>query len=290
MTKHGFLTNPKVVAWLDGIEPAWTLLDFDSISAISDHDPVKRGAIAFDLTLPAEVFSGSAVLRNAGLLLTHAAAEEGLTLTATGNLTRRLVAALTGAMTWPGYDVQEVLRFCKVVNERDVMPLHFLRLLLQEARLLRKSKDRLVLTKRGRMLAQADNAAALQAELLSATFNRLNLGYFDRVPLEGWPQSHWGLAVWCLAVGAHDWSAPARLMRLATIPVNAVLEATWDFPSAALEARILRPLCWFGLLEMREPERRADDRWQPPDYRASDILLRFVRFNVAVEPQTSVRH
>lgn len=290
MTRPGFLNNPEVIAWLDGIEPAWTLLDFDSISAISDRDPVERGAIAFDLALPADAFAGSAVVRNAGVLLAPAAAEEGLALTATGNLTRRIVAAMTSAMTWPGYDVQEVLRFCKVVNEPDVVPLHFLRLLLQEARLLRKSKDRLVLTKRGRMLAQPDSAAALQAELLGATFNRLNLAYFDRLPLEGWPQSHWGLAVWCLAVGAHEWSTPARLMRLATIPVNGVLEAAWDFPRTAFEARILRPLCWFGLLEMRAREQSAGDRWPRPDYRVSDLLPRFVRFNVAIEPETGLRH
>ena len=50
MTRPGFFTNPKVIAWLDGIEPAWTLLDFASISALSDRDPVEGGAIAFDLT------------------------------------------------------------------------------------------------------------------------------------------------------------------------------------------------------------------------------------------------
>jgi hypothetical protein len=161
---------------------------------------------------------------------------------------------------------------------------------VQVARLIRKSKQALVLTERGRLLSRTDKAAVLHAELLCATFNRLNLAYFDRLPLESWPQLHWGVALWCLAVGANDWSSPARLMRIATVPVNGILEATWDFPCAAFEARILRPLSWFGLLETRQREQRVDDRWPRPDYRASDLLPRFIRFNVAVESETARRH
>lgn len=195
MTKPGFLNNTRVIAWLDGIEPAWTLLDFASFGALSDHDPVERGAISFDLALPVDGFSGATVLRDARTLLTRAAASDGLALTTTGNLTRKIVAEMISAMRWPGFDVQDALRFCKVVNEPDVVPLHFLRLVVREARLLRKSKKALVLTERGRLLSQTDKAATLHAELLCATFNRLNLAYFDRLPLESWPQSHWGVAL-----------------------------------------------------------------------------------------------
>lgn len=125
---------------------------------------------------------------------------------------------------------------------------------------------------------------------MRAAFTRLELAYFDRVPLEGWPQSQWGLALWCLSVGAQEWLPPGRLMRLATMPVNAVLEASWDFPRAAFDVRILRPLCWFGLLDMRERVKRAGEDWQPPDYRAADLLPRFVRFHIALEPEPGLRH
>ena len=37
-----------------------------------------------------------------------------------------------------------------------------------------------------------------------------------------------------------DWAAS---------PVIGVLESQWDVGSSAMEARILRPLVWFGLLE-----------------------------------------
>jgi hypothetical protein len=36
MVAPGFLTNPEVLRWLDGIEPAWTVLDYDSYNALRE--------------------------------------------------------------------------------------------------------------------------------------------------------------------------------------------------------------------------------------------------------------
>ena len=133
MVGPAFLANPEVIAWLDGVEPAWTLLDFESYCALADSDPVDRGAIAFEASIPSGDFSASAILHNARILLAHAAESDGIALTATGNLTRRSVAQIIPAMSWPGFDVEGALRFCKVVNEPDFLPLHYLHLLTQTA-------------------------------------------------------------------------------------------------------------------------------------------------------------
>jgi len=34
----GFLANPEVRRWLTGVEPAWTMLDFDTFNALR-HGP-----------------------------------------------------------------------------------------------------------------------------------------------------------------------------------------------------------------------------------------------------------
>jgi hypothetical protein len=36
---------------------------------------------------------------------------------------------------------------------------------------------------------------------------------------------------------------------MCTVPIIGVLESEWDIGSYAMEAKILRPLLWFGLLE-----------------------------------------
>jgi hypothetical protein len=78
-------------------------------------------------------------------------------------------------------------------------------------------------------------------------------------------------------------------MRLCTVPVIGVLEAKWDFPIWAFEARVLRPLTWFGLLETRPDEAVGSGptrRW----YRKAPYFDRLVSFEVQLEPQPTIRH
>jgi hypothetical protein len=49
----------------------------------------------------------------------------GLKLTATDNLSRAVVEEICGIIKAPGYEKTELLRVQKVINEPDVLPLHF---------------------------------------------------------------------------------------------------------------------------------------------------------------------
>ena len=69
-------------------------------------------------------------------------------------------------------------------------------------------------------------------------FDLENLGWV----LHGWPQCDAGVVLWSLAIAANDWQPRERLSRLCTIPINGVLDQTWDTASHAMEARVLRPL------------------------------------------------
>ena len=123
----------------------------------------------------------------------------------------------------------------------------------------------------------------LQAVLFHVAFWHLNLAYFDRYPLDSWPLTEVGVILWSLSATANDWLPREILTRLCTIPVIGVLEATWDFGSSAMEARILRPLVWFGLLESRTRARSATELVDPRLYRKAPLFDRFVKFDVQVE-------
>ena len=69
-----------------------------------------------------------------------------------------------------------------------------------------------------------------------------------------------GIVLWSLSVSAGDWQSSEKLTRLCTIPEPAMLSGTWDRTPYAMEARILRPLLWFGLLEHRS-EKISGDRF-----------------------------
>ena len=141
--------------------------------------------------------------------------------------------------------------FHKVINEPDFLPLHFIHILAQAAKLVRKQRGKLLPTPLARRILIAGQHGPLQALLFHVAFWHMNLAYFDRYPLDSWPQSQVGVILWSLSASAHDWLPRETLTRLCAPPVIGVLESQWDLGSSAMDARILRPLLWFGLLEAR---------------------------------------
>jgi len=84
------------------------------------------------------------------------------------------------------------------------------------------------------------------------------------------------------------WTLP--LTRLCAIPEPAILSGTWDRTAYAMEARILRPLLWFGLLECYS-EKVADNRFTARHYyRKAALFDRLLAFDVKVDFAESPRH
>jgi hypothetical protein len=96
--------------------------------------------------------------------------------------------------------------------------------------------------------------------------------------------------LWSLSVAANDWESSQRLTRMCAIPINGVLEAQWDSGTMAMEARILRPLWWFGLLEPRQKEIAGSCFEASHFYRKTPLFDRFLSFNVNLEPTEGSRH
>lgn len=284
------LQHPDVRKWLGGIEPAWTLLEFASFNALRHPPSPTVGPIrlAADLT-PAEI-QQSAVARNAIVLLRAAAVGPGLKLTATGNLGRAVVAEMVGAFVWPEFDRTREFHFHKIVNEPDFLPLFFVRHLAEAAKLLRKYKGHLRTTPAGRRLLEEVNLGAVQAILFHTAFWHLNMGYLGRGLHGNWPIHDAGVVLWCLSVGANDWQTREHLTRLCTVPIIGVLEATWDTGSMAMEARILRPLLWFGLLEYRQAEVDGKLTESGHMYRKTPLFDRCLAFDVTLEMEGGSRH
>jgi hypothetical protein len=283
------LANPEVRRWLNGVEPAWTMLEFDSFNALHDEPSASNHAIRLEPDLANAEISASAVVANALLLLRRAAEPCGLKLTATGNLSRALVEEMCGIMEWPGYDKDELFGFHKVINEPDFLPLHFVRILTQAAKLLRRYRGQLVPTPLARKIFEGEQYGPLQALLFHVALWRLHLGYFDRHAVDTWPQNQVGVVLWSLSASAHDWLPRETLTRLCANPVVGILESQWDFGSSAMEARILRPLWWFGLLETRSQERSPTELVGHRLYRKAPLFDRFVKFDVEIEG-SGVRH
>jgi hypothetical protein len=134
------------------------------------------------------------------------------------NPSRGVVEEMCGIIKAPGYDNGELLRLQKVINEADVLPLHFVRILTQAAKLLWTHRGKLIPTSLGRRMLAAEQHGPLQALLFHVALSHMNLAYFDGYPLDSWPQSEVGVILWSLSASAHDWQPRETLTRLCGFP------------------------------------------------------------------------
>ena len=290
MVAEDFLQDSQVRKWLDGVEPAWTLLTFDSLRALRQEPSAGQATIRIVNDLNADEIAGSAVARNTFILLRQAIERGGLPLTATGNLSRAVVAEMCKLIEWPHYDQAEAFRLHKAINEPDFLPLHIVRLLAEAAKLVRTQRGKLVATPLGKSMLSDVRQGSLSAILFHLAFWHIDLGYFGRGLLGSWPQADIGIVLWSLSVSADDWQNSEKLTRLCTIPEPAILSGTWDRSAYAMEARILRPLLWFGLLEYRT-EKIADSRFATQHYyRKAALFDRLLAFDVKMDFAESPRH
>ncbi len=89
---------------------------------------------------------------------------------------------------------------------------------------------------------------------------------------------------------ANDWQSAEKLTRLCTIPEPAMFSGSWDRTRYAMEARILRPLLWFGLLEHRS-ERILSSRFSEHHfYRKAELFDRLLAFDVKLDLSEDARH
>ena len=288
MVNPGMLQSPSVQKWLGGVEPAWTLLDLDSFSQLRSPPAPNAGAIKLAPDLTENEFQLSAITKSTLGFLEAASETPGLKLTATGNLSRAVVADMCDIFDWPDFNKEERFRLNKVINETDFLPLFFVRHVSQFAKLVHRRQGYMKVTSAGRSILE--HREALQAVLFHTAFWNMDLGDLGRGLHSGWPQGDIGVVLWSLSVAANTWQPRDRLTRLCTIPNNGVLNSTWDSGSLAMEANILRPLLWFGLLELKQEEIEGDKINRLNLYRKTPLFDRFCSFDVTLDGVDSHRH
>jgi hypothetical protein len=72
MVAEDFLEDPQVRQWLDGVEPAWMLLTFESLRALRHKPSAIQTAIRVANDLSVGETAGSPVARNTLILLRQA--------------------------------------------------------------------------------------------------------------------------------------------------------------------------------------------------------------------------
>ena len=200
------------------------------------------------------------------------------------------MAEMRKLIEWPNYDQADAFRFNKVINEPDFLPLHVVRQLAQAATLVRAQRGKLVATSLGKSMLSDAKQGSLLAILTHLAFWHMDLGYFGRGLLGSWPQADAGVVLWSLLVCANDWQSAEKLTRLCTIPDPAMFSEMWDRMPYAMEAKVLRPLLWFGLLEHRREKIPSGRFGEHHFYRKVELFERLLAFDVQVGLSEWARH
>ncbi len=284
------IDDPEVRRWLGGVEPIWTLLAPESMGALLRPPSSSNRALMLARDLTESEINASAVARNALILIARAAEGFGLELKANGNLTTEFVAEMIDVFEWPGVKRADAHLSNSAIDEPDFLPLFFVRRVAELAKLIQRQGRRLITTPLGRDTLRREKRRALLAQLFHIAFWRDDLSYLGRGIHGSWPQGGVGAPFWSLHVAATRWLNAEELTRLCVIPVREVIEANWDTGSLMMEARILRPLVWFGLLDTRAESTSGIAGNVRHFYRKTTLFDRFLSFDVRIDPPSTVFH
>jgi hypothetical protein len=267
----------RLPVWSDGREVIQRHLTQAQAIRLVNDDRLER-AVRLNADLPAAELGASIVLPNARLLLSELMESGGGRLTEGGALNRKFVMQIGGKLDWPEFDWQEICAISKAVREEEVTPLWFLHGVLKLTGLVYVRRGLLQPGKRGRELIVPECAGALQATLFRAAWRDLDLASLGGIGLGERLQRQANLILYMIGRLADDWIDSERLLHAAVAPDAELLAAPEYLPVYALEGCILRPLRWFGLIDIRtEP---AETGWRDRrDLRKTPLYDRFLAFD-----------
>ncbi len=201
-----------------------------------------------------DVAALSPLLRGMLLSVAYADGEGGIGLTATGAMNRKFVHWAAVNFLWPDFTVEDLYSMNKVLNESDMPPLWVVRDMTRHLKLLRRKKNVLLPTRRGREFLVNPQAFF---DLVATDYL---YSYVHATEREAEVQARlrwWRMFLNLLNIKAREGCTPLDVVKI-LYPDMAPLSATemtleaWELKSD-LQYGVLRRLCWLGLLyEARE--------------------------------------
>jgi hypothetical protein len=216
-----------------------------------------------------DVAALSPLLRGMVLAVSYAETEGGIGLTASGAMNRKFVHWAAVHFDWPGYTSEDLYSINKVLNEADMPPLWVVRDMLKHLRLVRRKKDRLLPTTRGRdFFARPHTFFDLIAtDYLYAYVHDGQTQHDVRERMQWW---HVFLNLINIKArkGCSLNDLVNELYPSESYPEPAEMTVEAWTERSAFRYDVIRPLCWLGLL-LEEREELAI--WQDGTYHKTPL-------------------
>jgi hypothetical protein len=227
---------------------------------------------------------GSSMPANARLLLASIRDQGGVKATVNGNLNRAFVIDITQAMFIEPLWTADIGQLRKSLREEEVPELNVLRHVLQIAGLLRKTKGRFHVTRKGAALTADEKAGELFALLFETMFRRLNLAVLTR-SLPEFPllQNMIAFSFYAFFILGCDWRIVDDIYEQLVLPAvrQRIDPGKYGNPLRYMvRGWILRPLEWLGLAQIEESCWVAGHLEQPARVRKMPLFDRFLEFQL----------
>lgn len=267
---------------LGGLTPMQVYLLLDS------HWYGEDSVVQLNESLPPEAFQDNILLTNARILLQVLREEGPVKTTEAGNLPRKFVEMIVQRLVLPEGFLEEERTVSKVLNEKDIGPLHMVRVLLEGAKLTAVANGRMRIMREGLGMLADDRAGALFARLFRSLYFGVNTDYFDALPEVPGLKESVAFSLYKTQQLANDWQRTKTLAPQIFLPyvLQEMPPIYTDCPDSVTyyaEARVFWHLARFGLLERRSvPDpaallKRADEVRKTPlfdqfiDFRLPDV-------------------
>lgn len=233
-----------------------------------------------------EEVQNSTLLKNARIFLQSLQEEGGKTkATSAKNLNRKFVEKMLPRLVLPDNYEEEIRKYCKVINELDVWPLHLTRILLELAGGVKRKKNDFSLTNSGKKWTEEKQAGTLFRMLFTSHFLRLNLAYLDRLVDNSPLQTTIIYSFFQLSRQADSWQPVTELANRIVLP-STIENAPQDNPYYNLLVeqvyrRIFLPLVDLDLLELRTGEENQRPISESSEVRKTPLYDRFFQFRIS---------
>jgi hypothetical protein len=241
----------------------------------------QRGVIRISADIRLEELQQSQVFQNTRIFLKALLEDGGTEATAAGYLRREFVGRVIDRLQLlPGY-LKTARTYRKTIDERDIWPLHEVRLVAEYGKLVARRNKRFAVTKLGRELLTDERAGELFRRLFLTYFRTMDMSYLIHLREQPEIQATLAITLWRLEQVAENWRAVKGLAAQILPPrvlkqIISQQQGDFDNPDFFVAAYVLEPLRDFGLLErQRESEWRLGEK---DTIRVTPLFRRFIGF------------
>ena len=199
-----------------------------------------------------------------------------------GNLNRKFVKLMFDEMELDEEYRERIKEYHKVLNERDIFPLHIIKTVCKIAGLINKRSNKILIPKEYHDLLSEEKAGELYYLLFETYYNKFNLSYPNRLPKMDGIQDTIEFSFYRLSVICDDYQSVDDLYYEVFLP--AILHELEDVlteytrEGSVVSSMIIYPLIGFGLLECKYKREKYINRIVQA--RKTSLFDKFISLNL----------